>query len=83
MGDQLIPRKPSLPAAGSTLGSFNLVLCGRSSDKTNRSAARVNQLNWAFAHSDLRGDFFCNNNFCHDSILSPQVYPDRPCSASR
>jgi hypothetical protein len=66
MGDQLIPGKPSLPAAGSTPGSFNLVLCGRSSDETNRSTARVNQLNWAFAHPDLRGDFFSNYNFCHD-----------------
>jgi hypothetical protein len=66
MGDQLIPGKPSLAAAGSTSRSFNLVLCGRSSDETNRSTVRVNQLNWAFAHPDLCGDFFCNYNFCHD-----------------
>jgi hypothetical protein len=66
MGDQLIPGKTSLSAAGSTPGSFNLVLCGRSSDETNRSAVRVNQLNGAFAHPNLRGDFLCNYNYCHD-----------------
>ncbi len=69
--DQLAPRESLTVVAGSTSGSFNLGLGWRSSNEADRVPACVNQFNRSFASPDLRGNVFCNGDFCHDRILSP------------